>query len=250
MPENASKIRPSTSRLSKYLRESQRPLASLAFTLPLLAAYEGGVLLLGTSAVRNGVDVWLRQLLDAFGLGSYFLLPALSVAILLGWHHTTHQPWNLSAGVLYGMLVESAALGIALLILAEFQATWTAALGGGAGLAASLHEKVTGLTAAVVSYFGAGIYEEMLFRLMLLPLAARLIALLGGKGRARTIGAVIITSSCFAAAHYVGPHGETFSYYSFSFRFVAGGFFAALFVYRGFGVAVGTHAFYDIFVGL
>ena len=32
--------------------------------------------------------------------------------------------------------------------------------------------------------------------------------------------------------------------------FLAGGFFAVLFVYRGFGIAAGTHALYDIFVGL
>src|SRR3990170_3082495 len=47
-----------------YWRESQRPLVSLAFVLPLLVVYEGGVLWLGPAAMRNGADVWLRQLLD------------------------------------------------------------------------------------------------------------------------------------------------------------------------------------------
>ncbi len=85
---------------------------------------------------------------------------------------------------------------------------------------------------------------------MLLPLAIGLISLCGGKGRGRTIGAVVLTSLCFAASDDVGPHGEVFRWYTFTFRFVAGGFFAVLFVYRGFGVAAGTHAFYDIFVGV
>ncbi len=53
----------------KYWQQSRRPLVSLAFILPLLALYEGGVLLLGPSAIRNGADVWLRQLLDQLGLG-------------------------------------------------------------------------------------------------------------------------------------------------------------------------------------
>jgi len=93
-----------------YWQQSRRPLVSLAFILPLLALYEGGVLLLGPSALRNGADVWLRQLLDQLGLGSYFLLPFLTVAVLMAWHHASRQPWKVSAGVLYGMLLESVLL--------------------------------------------------------------------------------------------------------------------------------------------
>ncbi|MEX0937144.1 MAG: CPBP family intramembrane glutamic endopeptidase [Pirellulales bacterium] len=235
-----------------YWSETRRPLASLAFVLPLLLLYEGGVLLLGTAAVRNGADVWLRQLLDVLGLGSYFLLPILTVGVLLGWHHTTHEPWRLSASVLYGMLVESAALALLLLAVAHTQAHLISQLDavGGVAAAASVRENVSGLIAAVVSYFGAGIYEEVLFRLLLLPTIAGAIAMLGGQPPLRTLAAVLLTSAAFAAAHYVGPHGETLSWYTFTFRFLAGGFFAMLFVYRGFGIAAGTHALYDVFVGV
>ena len=34
------------------------------------------------------------------------------------------------------------------------------------------------------------------------------------------------------------------------FRSVAGVFFSVLFVYRGFGIAAGSHAAYDILVGV
>jgi membrane protease YdiL (CAAX protease family) len=77
-----------------------------------------------------------------------------------------------------------------------------------------------------------------------------LIGVVGGGRRAQVVGAILVTSVCFAAAHYVGPHGESLRWFTFTFRMIAGGFFAALFVYRGFGVAAGTHAFYDIFVGV
>ena len=66
----------------------------------------------------------------------------------------------------------------------------------------------------------------------------------------RVVGAIVITSFFFSMAHYVGPHGERFIAYTFAFRFVAGAFFAVLFVFRGFGIAAGTHALYDIFVGM
>ena len=66
----------------------------------------------------------------------------------------------------------------------------------------------------------------------------------------RIVGAVLLTSTIFSAAHYLGPYGEAFDAFSFAFRFLAGAFFAVLFVYRGFGIAAGTHALYDIFVSV
>ena len=62
--------------------------------------------------------------------------------------------------------------------------------------------------------------------------------------------AVLTTSLAFSLAHYVGPAAEAFDLFTFTFRTIAGAFFAVLFVTRGFGVAVGTHAAYDLLVGI
>jgi membrane protease YdiL (CAAX protease family) len=62
--------------------------------------------------------------------------------------------------------------------------------------------------------------------------------------------AIIVTSLLFSAAHYIGPHGESFGLFTFVFRFVAGLFFGLLFVFRGFGIAAGSHAGYDVLVGV
>ena len=75
-----------------YWQQSRRPLVSLAFVAPLLLIYEAGILWLGPQAMRNGADVWLRQLLDLLGFSQYFLLPLLTVGLLAGWHHVTRQP--------------------------------------------------------------------------------------------------------------------------------------------------------------
>jgi hypothetical protein len=61
---------------------------------------------------------------------------------------------------------------------------------------------------------------------------------------------VLLTSLLFSAAHYIGPLGDAFELYSFAFRALAGIFFATLFVVRGFGIAAGAHAAYDMLVGL
>lgn len=246
-PSVSSPAKPS--RLAAYWRQSRQPLFALAFVAPLLVLYEGGVLLLGPDAMRNGADVWLRQLLDWVGLGGYFLLPALTVGTLLAWHHTTGQGWRIRPVVLWGMLAESGTLSIVLVMLAHAQARLLGVLGRTLPDAA-LDAQPVHVVGRLVSFFGAGIYEETLFRLMLLPLVAMAIAALGGSMRLRQGGAILVTSLAFAAAHYVGAHGEAFQWSTFIFRFAAGAFFAVLFVCRGFGIVVGTHALYDVLVGM
>ncbi len=224
-----------------YWSMSRTPLTSLVFALPLVLAYEGGVLLMGRGSPRNGADVWLRQALDAVGFGSYFLLPTLTVVGLLAWHHIEHDVWRFRPGVLMAMALECAVWAAALVGVARLQdRLWPlAAEAGGEGFLARL-----------IAFCGAGLYEEVLFRLLLLPALAWAFERLGfGAGAAAWWG-VVASSLIFSAAHYVGPLGDTFAIYSFTFRFLAGMFFAILFLARGFGIAAGTHAIYDILVGL
>lgn len=236
-----------------YWQQSRRPLTCLAFVAPLLVLYEGGVLGLGSQAMRNGADVWLRQLLDLLGFTQYFLLPVLTVGILLAWHHTTGQPWRVVPGVLYAMFAECLLLALALLVIARLQGAFLSMILPAQPdwpVSASLLTAPLEAAGKLISFFGAGIYEEVLFRLTLLPLAAWGLKLCGLTSQQSLVGAVLATSLLFSAAHYVGPLGQPLELSTFVFRSVAGGFFAVLFVYRGFGVAAGSHALYDILVGL
>ena len=54
----------------------------------------------------------------------------------------------------------------------------------------------------------------------------------------------------FSAAHDVGPNGQEYSNYVFVFRLIAGLYFSLLYEYRGFGIAVGTHACYNVMVSI
>ena len=242
--------RPANS-LSEYAIESARPLVSMAFVAPLLAIYELGIVLLGPHALRNGADTWLRNLLEFVGFGQYFLLPFLTCGILLAWHHTRQDQWSLRGGVLTTMLLESALFALILFGLAHFQramfastpTTIIASYGEGASV---------GVVSRLIGYCGAGIYEELLFRLMLLPAVAGVLKWSGLTWHASWMWGIVLTSLVFSAAHYqlLTSGGYLFDWYSFSFRFAAGSFFALLFVVRGFGIAAGTHALYDILVEL
>ncbi len=224
-----------------YWALSRMPLTSLVFILPLVLAYEGGVLFLGRSSPRNGADVWLRHILDALGFGEYFLLPVLTILGLLAWQHIEHDRWCFKPWVLVGMAAECLLLAVVLVGLARLQnRLWPLQFGPG----------LEGIFARFIGFCGAGLYEEVLFRLLMLPAVAWGLERIGTPPSSSVLWSAVITSLLFSAAHYVGPLGDSFELYSFTFRTMAGLFFALLFVVRGFGIAAGTHAAYDMLVGL
>lgn len=230
-----------------YFHQSARPLVSLVFILPMLLAYEGGILALGPQAVHNGAAVWLQSALSALGLGQYVLLPVVTCAALLAWHHVSRQRWRFSPWVLLGMLVESAALAALLVLVYKGYSAVFASVNAQGALAA------TGERAGqLLGYFGAGIYEELLFRLILLSLIFAVVQAAGAPKRASLITAILVSSLVFAAAHYqlFASGGDAFAWSSFLFRYLAGVYFAAIFSLRGFGIAAGTHALYDVLVFL
>ncbi|MFP6657699.1 MAG: CPBP family intramembrane glutamic endopeptidase [Pirellulales bacterium] len=233
-----------------YWHQSRRPLTCLLFVLPLLACYEVGMVWLGPGALRNGADVWLQQCFAFAGLGGFLLLPFLTISVLLGWHHVSGQPWRASSGVLYTMAAECSLFAMLLVVVAHLHAMALSVSGIPVACDVVKDSSAEIYFGHMVRYCGAGIYEELLFRLMLIPLAIAGIGL-AVASRRTTIGmALVSTSVLFSLAHYIGPHGESFLFYTFAFRCVAGCFFAVLFVFRGFGIAAGTHALYDILVGL
>ena len=101
----------------------------------------------------------------------------------------------------------------------------------------------------MIGYVGAGVYEETLFRLILVPVFFWSLRLLQTPQIFASTLAVTGSALLFALAHHAGSPGEPFTWFAFIFRWMAGVFFAWVFVLRGFGVAVGTHTIYDILVG-
>lgn len=101
----------------------------------------------------------------------------------------------------------------------------------------------------LVMSVGAGFYEEVVFRLLLMSgLYAASVRVLGVRSVFAAILAVVTSSVIFSAVHYVGNMADAFTLGSFVYRAFAGVLLATIFQVRGFAVAVYTHAFYDILV--
>ena len=242
-----------------YWSQAREPFACLIFLLPLLLIYEFGVVALANpngSLPRNGADFWMRGWLRNSGIDSVIVLPLIVVGILLTWHRYGGYKWRISRDTLVGMFGESMLFAVCLLFVAQLQdmafQCWLPS-------DVSIHENVgerpllalkNGLGQRMISYVGAGVYEEVMFRLTLLPGCLVFLRGIRMERKWAAVLAVVLTSLTFSICHYIGAAGEPFSLFSFTFRTTAGCFFAAVFLLRGFGITVGCHALYDIMVGI
>ena len=235
-----------------YWSDARRPISCLLFLVPLIAVYEAGVLMLADSEpdqLRNGADYWMRSILSVAGLGQVLLLPVLVVAVLLTWHLVKQHSWRVRLETQVGMLAESVLLAVLLIGVGQVHHLLFLQLES-PDAPEILQLQISGNLTRAVSFIGAGVYEEVMFRLMLVPASYALFRMFEFPNRWAAVMAAVSTSFIFALAHHVGPNADAFNLFTFSFRSAAGMFFAAVFFVRGFGITVGCHAAYDLLVGV
>ena len=238
-----------------YWELSRAPRYSLLFALPLLLLYEWLALALnqGDSGIRNGADVLLRSLaatvLGDRGPVLFGALVAL-ILIVLAIRDSRRSPAWLRPGLFVMMLLESAVLAVAFgFVVGVVTAQLINALPIlAAGQTVDPSVAMAWPVVFMVS-LGAGVYEELLFRVLLVSGLLLLARTLFGLGRvSATVFAVIMGALIFSAFHYIGPYGDPLELPSFVFRAVAGLAFSGLYVTRGFGITAWTHALYDVFL--
>lgn len=235
-----------------YWSEARTPLSSLLFLIPWIVIYEVGVLAVGQDqpdAVRNGADFWMRSWLTRAGAGQ-IILPLLVIGMLLGWHLARRHPWTIRLETQCGMLAESILLAIVLVAVGQFHDLIFRQLNADRGAQDALVNAMPGSVTRAVSFIGAGVYEEVMFRLLLVPAAFLAFRMFEFPPKWAAAMAAISTSFLFALAHHIGPAADAFNLFAFSFRAAAGLFFATVFLLRGFGITVGCHAAYDLLVGV
>lgn len=234
----AKRRRKLATRIKDYFRSSQTLAFGLIAVLPLLLGYE--YLALRASQehvleVRNGADVILRTLLKGIGLHSPFylgigLVVALGLAIGFrrrGTHlQVSHFFLALFESVLYAVALTYALTGT----IEQFMLSAT--------VQRAFHSEL-------MLALGAGVYEEVFFRLLLFGSSVYALRHITSFHPVMlTLSCAVFSSVLFSLAHYMGF--ESFTVYSFIYRFLAGMIFCLIYYYRGFGIAAWTHAIYDI----
>ncbi len=272
-----------------YLERTSRPVYAIAFLLPFIIFYEIGTILINTDVlsqyqVRVVAFVWLQDLLRYLGTGDRFAWaapPVVVVIILVGLQVASRKPWYFCLSDYAPMVCESVFLAVPLILLSLLFNSPPAQSDGVAQAGRSRpalmvcaaqqsdqmpseeasppagtptnDRRAGSLMTDIVTGVGAGIYEELVFRLILICALMVLFQDLIGMGHQNAIVlSVMISAALFSAHHHIiwvdGRLGRSapFLWTEFGFRTIAGVYFAILFALRGFGITAGTHAFYDI----
>lgn len=272
-----------------YFERTSRPIYAIVFLLPFIVFYEIGTFRINTnvlnqSRIRVVAFVWMQNMLELLGFGGKFawIAPPLAVlVILVAWQITSGKQWRFWFGDIVPMVVECILLAVPLIVLTLFLSSSTesqANMGGydngsvitpkgtspacspvaayaPLSLAAGNGSDVTNrnLLANIITGIGAGIYEELVFRLVLICLLMLLFQDALKLTHVNSIVlSVLISAALFSAHHHIDFFSgrlnsvDPFNMTKFIFRTIAGIYFAALFAFRGFGITAGTHAFYNI----
>ena len=228
-------------RVRSYVRESRRPALSIPLIVPLVILYQLGIVQSG-SATRNIAEVWITRYLSALDVPAATVMNLLVLAALLYGLWELQRGGKLSAGFMAIMLLESVLYALLMFT--------------GVSLVANLVDTtvhrflVVGVpTRKLLLSLGAGVYEELVFRLLLIGGGGVLLSkLFLWSNFWSTVLLLVVSSLLFAAAHHVGAAGEAFGSFVFIFRTICGLVLGIVFVTRGLGIAVWTHAFYNVLV--
>lgn len=249
-----------------YLDRTSRPIYALTYLIGFIVLYEIGTLLISTDVLSDSLGsmqvrvvsfAWIQNLLMDYlnfpARMTWIATPLVVVIILLALQITSKTQWKVTASDFIPMTIECILLGVPLIILSL---TINSSVSEQMVLM-NASESLSGLAVKLVSGIGAGIYEELVFRLILISLLMLCFQdFMGITRRNSIILSVLISAVLFSLHHHFFfidgefAQGEAFVLSVFVFRIMAGIYFAAIFAVRGFAIAVGTHAFYDILAAL
>lgn len=245
--------------VSSYWERTLWPLQSLFFLLPLLVLYQVGTVYYAPGEEdrlpRILAESMVMRFFDLFGVTGYYLPGLLLVGVLFSLHVVRRDPWLLDWRLYPVMLLESLLLAVPLFIfglvlMSHAAAGIPEAMGAGKASSLSAMEDPTRqlpLGAQLILSLGAGMFEELTFRLIGIALIHLLLVdLLGLPERWGAVAAVMATAVGFAFYHF--SESNPFEWSAFLFYTAAGIYLAAVYLVRGFGIAATTHALYNVMV--
>lgn len=206
----------------------------------LLAGYEVLVALFRASGVevRNYIDYAFSYFLAQVPRGSWLVSVGIILVGFVYLYFLRRERKAPYGWVIFLMLIEGSLWGVVLYKFFPlfFQKVW-----GSQVFAPS--ERLTQIALSL----GAGFYEELFFRLILVQV---LIWLFSGfrpreAGLVLYLSVLLVSAALFSLAHFVS---EPPSSYAFLYRFLFGLVMSGLYMLRGFAIVAWAHAIYDIAV--
>jgi len=221
--------------LTRYLDQSRLLSVSLVASLPVLALYEIGIIATG-SRVENHVSALVKRMIAILGGHAYLVLTGLTATCFVVALLVKRRGPAKDFSFYWVMAIEA---GLYAAILGPVIHLVGIRLAAGPDAAEFLHQAIL--------YVGAGVWEELFFRLALLGgFVALTVRTMGGNALVFTVLGLLLSSAAFSLIHHLGPMGDPFEARVFLFRMAAGAVLGSLFLLRGLGICVYTHALYNV----
>lgn len=228
---------------NNYFKQSRSPFYSFIFILPLFIIYQLGISAISSKdlpTIRNGADVLLRKILATVGISGVYgmaLMLLIGVTIAFFVNKGRFNELKIKSNYFLIMIFESIFWSIILfIILSQGQLL----LSNGTGKL---------LIQQIVLSIGSGIFEEFVFRVILVSGLALIVGLFVKKRYwyKMTIS-IVIAAVIFSAFHFIGEYADLPQTNLFLLRFVAGVILGYIYILRGFGIAAYSHSFYNLIV--
>ncbi len=230
-----------------YFRASRTATYGFVAALPLLLLYEASILLVnhGTPlGIRVGADVWMKNLLVAIGAPGMLAVGAVVIAIGIAiFMRDRKKDIPLRPAFFGGLILESSLYAVVIAFIVSMSVSLLLAVAQEGGTLRDLP-----LATQLSLSLGAGLYEELVFRVLLVGGLAFLLGKVTSRRELSYVIAALVGAFLFSVVHYIGAFGDPLQVGSFLFRFLFGLAMNVVFLLRGFGVAAWTHALYDVFV--
>ncbi|NUO07873.1 MAG: CPBP family intramembrane metalloprotease [Candidatus Brocadia sp.] len=226
--------------MKSYSHRSKNLANSFLFILPLLVLYEVGIAIEGSN-VKNTADVIVKTPLVLFGKNGSLIFNSLVIACLFASVFYIERKYRFSPLIFIPMFLESVVYAIFMgyaLGFIVYKILFPYVLASPFSMS---------MWMGIILSVGAGVYEEIVFRFLLLKsLCFTFTTLLQIHKPIGVMTSIITGALIFTGMHYVGTLGDSFTSDNFTFRLLAGIFLSAVFMFRGLGIAVYTHAIYDV----
>ena len=228
---------------NNYFKQSKSPFYSFIFILPLFLIYEFGISTISSKdlpTIRNGADVLLRRILATVGIGGiYGMALMLLFGIVIAYYINKGKFKELRIRSNYFLIMIFESIIWSMLLFAI--------LSKGQLLLAKGTAKL--LLQQIVLSIGSGIFEEFVFRVVLVSGLALVIGIFIKKRYwYKMLISIVIAAVIFSAFHFIGEYADTPITSLFLLRFVAGLILGYIYILRGLGIAAYSHSFYNLIV--
>lgn len=227
--------------MKRYFDQTSTLTYSYLISIPLLILYEVLIRIsqpAEEAMVRLSAEIWITRLLMLIHHNTIVLTTVLVIVlgVFIFWKDR-EKSIHLKTSYFGWMVAESIVWAVLLAFLVGGLVGWIFMFSADA-------PAVTRLQMLALS-IGAGLYEELVFRVVLVYGLIYLFNLLFERKTAVIIS-VILAAAIFSGVHYTGSMGDVFTLPSFMFRMIFGLALNALLVIRGFGITAWTHSLYDV----